>query len=204
VLTLAQQAATNEKSFHFIDETGSGSKAQVLSGDISDSTSQEEAKGPNGLLEVRLVDGTIYVNATASTLVYSLKLSSSTAAAHAGDWISLERTDAPYQTVAKTLEPTAELGAYIPVGGLKIGSPTTLRGKDVLPVSGTAPASVGANLIATLYVSTSAPFVPVGGTLSGTGSHKNEGEVVAFTAWGEQVHPIVPTDAVAYSSLAGA
>ncbi|MGO9344412.1 MAG: hypothetical protein ACLP6E_18145 [Acidimicrobiales bacterium] len=204
VLTLAQQAATKKGSFHFIDETGSGSSAQVLSGDISDVTAQEETKGPDGLLEVRLVDGTIYVNATASTLVYSLKLSSSIAAAHAGDWISLERTDAPYQTVAKALGPTAELGAYIPVGDLKIGSATTLRGQDVLPVSGTAPAFVGANLIATLYVSTTAPFVPVGGTLSGTGAHKNEAEVVAFTAWGERIHAIVPPDAVAYSSLGSA
>jgi hypothetical protein len=202
VLTLAQRAATEAGSFHFIDETGSGSSAQVLAGDISGLAAQEEVKGPNGLLEVRLVGGTIYLNATASTLVNSLKLSNSIAAAHAGDWISLERTDTPYQTVARALLPAAELGAYIPVGSLKIGSATSIDGHNVLPVSGTASPSAGANLIATLYVSTAAPFRPIGGTLRGTGTEKNEVEVVAFTKWGERVPAIVPQGAVAYSSLA--
>ncbi len=201
VLTLAQQAATKEGSFHFIDVSGTGSKAQVLTGDISKVDAQEETKGPDGLLEVRLIDGTIYINATASTLVNSLKLSSSTAAAHAGDWISLERTDTPYQTVANALLPTAELGAYIPVGSLKIGSATSIDGHNVLPVLGTASPSAGANLIATLYVSTTAPFIPLVGTLKGTGAQKNEGEQVAFTHWGERVHPSIPPGVVAYSSI---
>ncbi len=201
VIALAEAAAAKEGSFHFLDETGTGTNAEDLSGDIGAVDAQEELKGPNGLLEVRLVDGTIYVNATASTLTYSLKLSTSMASAHAGQWIRLERTDAPYQTVAKTLGPAAELDDYVPVANLKVGSVSTLDGRNVLAISGTAPPPVSAHVTATLYVSTNAPFVPVGGTLSGTGAQKNEGEAVAFSAWGEAVHPSVPPGAVAYSSL---
>jgi hypothetical protein len=201
VIALAQAAAKSKGSLHFVDETGTGSAAQILTGDVSGVAAQEEVNGPNGVLQVRLVGTTVYINATASTLIYSLKLSASTASAHAGQWIRLVTTDAPYQTAAKALAPAAELNSYIPTGNLKIGSVTTLRGQNVLAVSGTAPVSAGAHVLATLYVSTTAPFVPVGGTLTGTGAQKSEGEEVAFTAWGEQVHPSVPSGSLAYSSI---
>jgi len=201
VVALARAAAAKEGSFHFVDQTGSGSSAQILTGDISGAAAAEEANSPSGVLQVRLVGSTIYINATASTLIYSMKLSATTASAHAGQWISLETTDAPYQTAAKALDAGAELNSYIPSGNLKLGSVTTLRGRNVLAVSGTAPPSAGAHVVATLFVSTTAPFVPVGGTLTGTGAQKSQGEEVGFTAWGETVRPPVPAGAVAYSTI---
>ena len=201
MLQLAQAAAQQEGSFHFIDQTGTGKDEETLSGDISATTGEEQVQGPNGLLEVRLVGTTIYVNADALVLEDALKLSASLATAHADKWISLEPTDAPYQTVAKALEPTSELAPYIPSGNLKTGNVTTLRGHNVLAVSGSASTAAGAKAVATLYVSTTAPFVPVSGSLTGTGAQKSENEVVAFAAWGEKVHPSAPQNAVSYSSI---
>ena len=40
--------------------------------------------------------------------------------------MSLQKTDAPYETVAKALAPSAELTPYTPVGNLKIGNVSTL------------------------------------------------------------------------------
>jgi hypothetical protein len=71
-------------------------------------------------------------------------------------------------------------------------------------VSGSASSAAGAQAIATLYVSTTSPYVPVGGSLVGTGSQKSESEVVAFTAWGESVHPQAPASSTPYSLLAAA
>ena len=201
VIELTQAAANQKGSFHFVDETGTGSDVQVLTGDISGTNGEEQVKGPNGDLNVRLEASTIYVQASAAVLESALKLPASVASAEAGKWISLSPTDAPYQTAAKALEPTAELAPYIPAGDLKLGSVTTLRGKNVLPVSGTAGTAAQGQAVATVYVSTTAPFVPVGASLAGTGAQKNETEVVAFTAWGEAVHPVVPTGAIAYSTL---
>lgn len=203
VIALAESAAQNEGSFHFIDQTGSGSQAEILVGDTSDDAGIQELKSPDGPLEVRLVDSIIYVNATAAVLSDAMKLSVATAKAHAGKWISLEQKDAPYETVLKTLAPSAELTPYTPVGDLKLGAVTKLHGHSVIAVYGTASSTVGASAVATLYVSTVAPYVPVGGSLVSSASQKVDSEVVAFTAWGEKVVPQVPTGATPYSSLEG-
>jgi hypothetical protein len=201
VIALAQAAASAHVSFHFIDQTGSGKDDQVLVGDAGDGNADQTLKSPNGVLEVRRVSSTIYVNATALVLENALKLSASDATANAGKWLSLQPTDAPYQTVAKALLPSAELTLYVPVADLEIGKVTSLRGRSVLAVSGTASSAAGGTAVATLYVSTTAPFVPVGGSLVGTGSDKNVTEVAAFTAWGEKISPSVPSPLVAYSSI---
>lgn len=202
VIALAQAAATKEGSFHFIDQTGSGSKTQRLVGDSSADEGEQEVKGPNGDLEVRLVDSVIYVNASELVLSEAFKLTADDADVYAGKWISLQKSDAPYETVAKALAPTSEIAPYTPVANLKVGSISTIRGISVVAISGTAPNIAGAKAIATLYVSTSAPYVPVGGSLVGTGSDKNQSEVVAFTAWGEKVRPVAPSGTTPYSTLA--
>lgn len=201
VIALAQAAAAREGSFHFIDQTGTGKNEQRLVGDSSANAGEQEVNGPNGVLDARLVDLVIYVSGSESVIGSALKLTATDAAAYAGKWISLQTTDAPYQTVAKALEPSAELTPYTPVGNLNVGNVTTLRGQSVVAVSGAASEVAGAQAIATLYVSTAAPYVPVGGSLVGTGAQKNESEVVAFTAWGEKVRPQVPASSTAYSSL---
>ena len=201
VIALARAAAAEEGSFHFVDQTGTGKNEQRLVGDSSANAGEQEVSGPNGVLNVRLVDSVIYVSGSESVIGPALKLTATDAAAYAGKWISLHRTDSPYETVTKALEPSAELTPYTPVGNLKVGNVTTLRGQSVIAVSGAASEAAGAQAIATLYVSTTAPYVPVGGSLVGTGAQKSQSEVVAFTAWGEKVRPQVPASATAYSSL---
>lgn len=203
VIALAQAAATREGSFHFVDQTGTGTDEQVLVGDSSAEAGQQEVKGPNGDLEVRLVDSTVYVNGSESVLAGALQLTAAQSAQYAGKWISLTKTDKPYETVAKALDPSSELAPYIPVSSLKVGSVSTLRRRSVLAVTGNAPAVAGTTAIATLYVSTTAPYVPVGGSLVASGSNQSESEVVAFTAWGESVRPDVPAGATPYSTVTG-
>jgi hypothetical protein len=202
VLALAQAAAQKEGSFHFVDQTGTGKNEQRLVGDSASESGEQVVSGPNGRLNVRLVDSVIYVTGSEAVMGAALKLTNAQAAKYAGKWISLQKTDAPYETVAKALAPSAELTPYTPVGNLRVGNVSTLRGRSVLAVSGGASEQAGATATATLYVSTSAPFVPVGGSLVGTGAQKGDSEVVAFTAWGERVHPQAPTSATPYSSLA--
>jgi len=201
VVELAQAAASKRVTFHFIDQTGSGKDVQILVGDAGNGNGQQTLTSPNGVLKVRLVGATVYVDASALVLVDALKLSDAVAAANAGKWISLMSTDAPYQTVVKAMRPASELTLYIPVSDLQIGKVSNLHRHSVLAVSGTASSASGGTAIATLYVSTTAPFVPVGGALVGTGADKSESEEAAFTAWGESIRPQVPSNPVPYSSL---
>ena len=69
VVQLAEDAAAKEGSFHFVDQTGTGKDGQILSGDMSDRASEEELKGPNGLLQVRLVGSMIYVDASSPVVL---------------------------------------------------------------------------------------------------------------------------------------
>jgi len=202
VLALARAAASREGSYHFIDQSESSGKAtDRLVGDSSNSNGQQELSGPYGLIEVERVGTTIYVRGSEASIETPLELSQKLAAAAAGKWVSLVPGDAPYETISKALLPSAELDGYIPTGKLEVGSLSQVRGHTVLAVSGSAPAVTGASGVATLYVSTTAPYVPVGGSLVGAGSQKKETEAVAFTAWGEKVVTKAPTGARRYTSL---
>ncbi len=202
VLSVAQTAAKKDASFHFVDESGTGKDVERLVGDVSDQNGQELLTNPYGSLEVRLVGPTIYVSGSAKSLEVALGMSSLVATKYATQWISMVAGDAPYSSVAKAMLPSAELGDYLPSGDLVTGQVMTLDKHQVLPVSGTAPTTTSGKGVATLYVSTTAPFVPIGGVLTGTGSTGSDNEEVAFTSWGESIDFKAPSDSVAYSSIA--
>lgn len=139
VLSLAETAAKNEKSFHFIDQTGSGKNGERLEGDVSNQNGQEELTNPYGTLEVRRVGATLYVAGNAESLEVALGLTTALGTRYATKWISLAAADAPYAKVAQAILPSAELEDYVPSGDFVIGKVTTLRKRSVLPISGTAP-----------------------------------------------------------------
>ncbi|MFZ0667129.1 MAG: hypothetical protein WAM97_15365 [Acidimicrobiales bacterium] len=203
IIDAAQAAMGREASFHFADVTGSGSKAQTLSGEAGQGEAEQSLIDPDGDLFVRQVDSAIYLRGSADVLVSALGLSSTTAAQYAGKWIEITSKEVPYETVAKTLLPTSEVTPYVPVSGLTVGAPRVLGGHDVVPVSGQSESSNGNTAVATLYVSTSAPYLPLDGTLKGTGSEKNDTEESTFR-WAGKVSVPAPSGAVAYSSLATA
>jgi hypothetical protein len=207
VLSLSQAAVTaTASSFHFADETRVGSHVTTLSGyDTNDGADQILGGAAPSLEVLRTAAGGIFVRGAATALQASLNLSAAVAAAHTNSWISLVPGDAPYVTVANTLDPGQELNSFIPAAPLHLEGPRKLHGRTVLAVVGTAAATAanGAGHVATLYVPTKAPYTPVGATLTfGSGSEHGT-EVVVFKEWGKRVDPATPTAAVAYSTLTG-
>jgi hypothetical protein len=156
---------------------------------------------------VSLVAGVAYVEASSITLMNYFGLSTTQATQESGKWVSVTKGEKGYRQIVQSLTPEAELDAYIPETGLSIGKQRVLHGIPVLPVSGTAPAtdsSSGLPAVATLFVSLSAPYLPVGGAVSGTDVHgRKQSEEVAFTRWGEKVHLSAPADTVSLASLVG-
>jgi hypothetical protein len=202
VLSIAEAAAKKGASFHFVDQTGTGKDAERLVGDVSNQNGQELLTNPYGSLEVRLVGATVYVTGNAKSLEVALGMTTAAATKYSDHWISLVAADAPYSAVARAMLPSAELQDYVASGDLVIGQVTTLHKHQVLPVSGTAPSTASGKGIATLYVSTTSPFVPVGGILTGIGTTSSDNEEAAFTAWGETIDYSAPSNSVAYSSIA--
>lgn len=193
--------------FHFVDQDGSGTEARLLVGDTGTVAAQESLSGAGGALDVRLVNDVVYLRAGSETLETVLGLSATEASSRSGRWLSVTRRDKAYDQIVQTLKPAAELDSYIPQAPLTLGASTRLHGTAVVPVTGMAPASAdtGAlNARVTLFVSTTAPYLPVGATLTGTDVHgRRQSEVVAFTAWGEQARPVVPSGAVPVASVSG-
>jgi len=202
VLSAAEAAATKKASFHFVDESGSGKNIERLVGDVSDQNGQELLTNPYGSLEVRLVGPTVYVSGNAKSLEVALGMTSLVATQYQGKWISLVAADAPFSSVAQAMLPSAELQDYVPSGDLAVGQVTTLHKHQVLPVSGTAPSTATGKGIATLFVSTTAPYYPIAGALKGSGSTSSDSEEVAFTSWGESIDYKAPSGSVAFSSIA--
>jgi hypothetical protein len=173
----------------------------VLTGYYSGGNASQTLVGPDGELNVLSIGKTAYLKGGAAVLKDALKLSSPIANANAGKWIEMTQGDTPYETVLKTLLPASELTPYIPVSGFKVGSATTLHGYTVVPVSGTAESTNGAVADATLFVSTSSPYLPISGSLTGTGDESGNTELAVFS-WGKAIpHQNAPTSSVSYSSL---
>jgi hypothetical protein len=207
ILRLTTTAITADNfSFHFIDQSRVGSKTTTLVGDDTAAGSDQVLSGTGAALAVeRRSDGTIFIRGAASALESALSLSPTAAAAHAGVWISLQPSDAPYTTVLTALGPQQEINTFVPTSPYTLSSPRQFHGRTVVGVSGAARSSAvnGAGHIVTLYVPTEPPYTPVGATLTfGSGSSAGV-EAVVFDRWGRRINPPAPSPALAYSSLAG-
>jgi hypothetical protein len=204
VLATSTAAAHQVGSFHFVDKDGSGAEAGLLVGDSGNTAAQQTLTIGSNVLDVRLIEDLVYMRAGATALQSVLGLSTAKASAEAGKWLSISPKEKGYAQIVKTLRPNSELDSYIPQAPLSLGSVTTLHGTTVLPVTGVATpdaASGAVNTSATLFVSTRAPYLPVGGTITGTDVNgRRQSDQVAFTHWGERIQPAVPSGVVTDAS----
>jgi hypothetical protein len=205
VLNLATRAmAAQKSSFHFVDESRVGSQIIYLRGYDTGSGAEQLVSGAAPELEVeRTAAGRLFVRGEAAALEDSLNLSKATAALYTNRWISLQRTDSPYASVASALEPRQEINSYLPVANLTLHGPLQFHGHSVLAVRGAAGAAVakGTAHTATIYVAAQSPHTAVGATLT-FGSGAGQGmEAAVFTEWGKQDSPAAPTASVAYSTV---
>jgi hypothetical protein len=205
VLSLAVTAAQEASSFHFVERNPSSTPVRVLVGDAGVGDAQQTLSAGDGVFEVRLLARVAYLRAPSGTLESVLGLSTAVSSAHAGKWLSLTSGAKGYGQIVAALRPDSELDSFIPQVPLVLGKSTKLHGIAVVPVSGAAPtlAAIGAlNARATLFVSTSAPYRPVGGVITGTDVHgRLQSDEVAFTRWGARIRPIAPSGAVSVASL---
>jgi hypothetical protein len=81
---------------------------------------------------------------------------------------------------------------------------SVIDGKNVLAVSGGLPANLsgtGATGSTVLYVSMTAPFLPVKLVEQGSAEGQSGTTTVVFSNWGEDVLALAPTNATPFSAL---
>jgi hypothetical protein len=210
LLQAALASATRVDAFHYVATSslsGSQGYTQRTVGDAGpDSGKQVITVGAQRF--VVLVIGTAcYLKGNAAALTANLGLSSTAASAHAQQWISLARTDAPYASVYAAVTARSALSDNVTIKPQTVSAPTRLAGRRVVTIAGTiAPITIGGQREApkgrsTLAVRASTPHLPVRYTQRGTQGHQQTTSTVTFSHWGEAVNVSAPSGAVAYSSL---
>jgi hypothetical protein len=209
ITSLAITAFHTQKSVTFATKTVAGSKSTLESGSTSKAAASETlVSGGTPLLQSRLVSGIAYVRAGASVLQNSLHLPADVATAHAGQWISLQKGDAAYKLVVDSLSRSSAIYQFVPEEpGLHVAGATTVAGHEAVAIvgSGLGGIAAGTKATSTLFVSTTAPYLPISSTLvvKNFSGRVIERVAAVYGKWGEPVDPIAPKGATPISSLTG-
>jgi hypothetical protein len=207
IVSTSITAYHHQQSLRFVTRTVEGAQEQTQLGDVSTTAAAETVRsGKDPVLEAVLVEQVAYLQAGTQLLQSVLGLPAAAATAHAGSWISISPGDPAYQSVSSSLTPTAAIQLFVPEEpDLKVVGTTQFNGQQAVAVSGSpgAKAPSGTTASVTLFVSTAAPYLPVGATLvvKSTSGKVVERQASLYGHWNQKVEPVAPKDAIPVSSL---
>ncbi len=151
------------------------------------------------MVEAVLVDHDAYLRGTASFLQNGLQLSSSQATTYAGKWISFQSGQTGYSSVVSSLSPTQAIEEFVPEeSNLRVGGATSVAGHGAVAVQGSpggAQLQAGTTATVTLFVSTTAPYLPLSAitVVNKDGSKKALEQVASvYGQWNAKIDPVVP------------
>jgi hypothetical protein len=208
ILTVSVHAFHRQPSVHFVTKTVSPSQTTIEVGAASPTAASETVQaGKQPALQAMLVDKTVYLRAGNAFLQGALQLSTKTAAAYAGKWLSFHKGDPGYPSIAANLSPGAAIVDFVPEEPhLRVAGHTQFGGHTAIVVSG-SPGRPPTNGIAnvSLFVSTTAPYLPLGATVTVRDAEGKTIEKLAsvYGKWGKKVDPTPPTGAVPFTSITG-
>ena len=186
-------AAHRVNAFHYVATsslTGSQGFTQKTIGDAGPSSGRQDITVAGQKFTVLVIGKACYLKGNAAALSSNLGLSSASATAHAGQWISLAPSDGPYASVYAAVTAASALTDNITIKPQGQLPATRVDGRRVQIVSGAiAPITIGGQTeapkgTATLAVRASSPHLPVRYTERGTEDHQKSRSTVTFTAGG--------------------
>ena len=209
ILSISVSAYHRQKSVHFVTKTVAGAANTVEVGATSGSAAIETVtSGTTPVLQAVLKDGTAYLRASSDVLQRTFNLKASTANANAGKWVSMEKGDPGYAAVTESLSTGDAIFQFVPEEpNLKVGGVTQFGGQTAVAVVGSPAGSVsaGTTVRVTMFVSTTAPYLPLGATLQVDNDDGTNIERVAtvYGKWTQKVDPPDPQGATPITSLTG-
>jgi hypothetical protein len=197
-----------QQSVSFVTKTLLGKTTTIEAGATTREGPAAETVTTNGqpVIDAVLVNQVAYLRATSAVLQNSLKLSASEATAYEGKWISLTVADPEYETVVNSLRPTQAIDQFVPEEpNLRVAGVTSIGGRSAVAVTGSTGAQVAAGdtALTTLFVSTTAPYLPISSTIVVKSASGTTAERLAsvYGKYNERVDPIAPTGATPISSI---
>jgi hypothetical protein len=206
ILAGALAAANKAGSVHFKLLGKESGKTETIEGDASATDGREVITAGSLTIQAEVVGQSAYVEGNAGGLEDQMGLSAASAATYAGKWISIDASDAPYESITKAVNLEGTLGDLKPTGHLTLTGVTTQASQSVIGVRGGLPpgAAKGTTGSAVLYISTSKPTVPIVFNVQQKTSGTTETDVGTFSNWGKPLNLVAPTTSVPFSSLPAA
>lgn len=213
ITSLSIQAYHRQQSVHYVTKTIVGKSTTIESGATSLSGSAEEIVTTDGhpVVEAVLVDHDAYLRGSAAFLKNALNLSSSAATAYEGKWISFQAGQTAYSLVVASLSPTQAIEEFVPQEpNLRLGGATSVAGHGAVAILGSpgpgAQQAPGTTATTTLFVSTTAPYLPLSATILvvNHGSTKPLEQVASvYGQWNKKLDPVVPKGATPITTVTG-
>jgi hypothetical protein len=204
VLAVTVAAAEAQGSVHLATTNTSGPPGSGTYDVNRSDGRQTVTNGAQGNADFLAVPGHAYVKGDATFLQNGLGAPASDASLYAGKWISFTPSDPGYQQIAAADTLASAIGESTPTGALTLLPTRTVDGQTVEGVSGGLPHDIsqgGAKGSQVLYVSTTAPYLPVEVVTSGSLDGHSGTTVVTFSRWGESVYVAAPIGAIPISSI---
>ncbi len=153
------------------------------------------------LVSTVLVGGAAYISGNSQGLTTYFGLPSALVPTLNGKWVSVQPTDAAFQSVSANVSLTSALANVTPSGTVVAGKRSKVDQQWVNSISGEAP---GGRQRLTLFVAANKRALPVEAVESAGSGKSATGEIVTFTRWGEQVHVPTPSGALPLSAIQAA
>ncbi len=207
ILSISIKAYHRQKSVSFVTKTVAGKASTVQVGATSTDAASESVRSSTlPVLQAVLVSGTAYLRAGSQFLEQQLSLSTAQATAHAGQWISFQKGDPGYSSITQSLSAGEAIVQFVPEEpNLSVGGATTFGGQSAVAVKGSPASSSPAGTVTTvtLFVSTVAPYLPLGATVQvdDNGGRNVERVASVYGKYNHKVDPKAPTGAVPITSL---
>jgi hypothetical protein len=207
VLSLSVKAYHRQQSVSFVTKTVAGNASTVQVGATSGTAASESVRSSTlPVLQAVLVDGSAYLRAGSQFLEQQLSMSTAQATAHAGQWISFEKGNPGYSTITQSLGAGEAIVEFVPQEpNLRVAGATTFGGHSAVAVTGSPATAPGAGTVATVtfFVSTTAPYLPLGATVqvNDNGGKNIERVASVYGKYNQKVDPKAPTGAVPITSL---
>jgi hypothetical protein len=200
-LERALTAATKAGSVRITVQFFSGSTTGKVVQDSSQDSGEQTVAIGDERTSVVLLGGQAFISGNRQGMTSYFGLPSSLAPSLAGRWISLQPTDAAFESVTATVSLPAALAEVTPSGPVVAGKQEKVAGQQVRSISGEAPGGAGR---LTIFVAATSPSLPVEAVESSRSGETAKGEIVTFSRWGERLNVPTPSPAIPISTLEAA
>ncbi len=198
IMTSALAAATSISSCTSSTTTKISGQAYSSITNSALTTGQQTLVIGDAWTVVRVVNGVVYVKENATAMRDQFGVDDPAAV---NRWIEIPRTNSNFARFNTYILLPSLLSEISPAGALKTTRPTTLNHRLVVGVTGKPNIHLGlASGTETVYVSLSAPHVPVEMTASDVVQGQRQNFVINYTNWGANFRIVKPNPVVAISS----